>query len=144
VGTDELAVALVDCDHLKKVNDNFGHLMGDEFVRRISEVLRHALRGSDELGRYGGDEFLAVLPDAHLEHVRHAMDRARARVEQAGLDSEDGLLLSVSIGAVVRGRTDLSREKLLKLADYALYRAKEFGRNAVIVIDAENPPDLSL
>ncbi len=141
---DDLAVALVDCDHLKKVNDNFGHLMGDEFVRRISEVLRHSLRTTDELGRYGGDEFLAVLPDANLAHVEQAMDRARARVEQAGLESEDGLLLSVSIGAAVRGKTDLSREKLLKLADYALYRAKEAGRNAVNVIDAERPPDLSL
>src|SRR5690606_296609 len=65
---DAIAVALIDCDHLKKVNDNFGHLMGDEFVRRISEVRRRSLRSTDELGRYGGDEFLAVLPDANLDH----------------------------------------------------------------------------
>ncbi|MFH0943677.1 MAG: diguanylate cyclase, partial [Planctomycetota bacterium] len=96
----DLAIALIDCDHLKKVNDNFGHLMGDEFLRRISEVVRQSLRGSDELGRYGGDEFLAVLPDAGEEHTRKAMERARANVEQAGLESDDGLLLSISIGAV--------------------------------------------
>lgn len=139
-----LAIALMDCDHLKKVNDNFGHLMGDEFVRRISEVLHRSLRTSDELGRYGGDEFLAILPDVGLQHTRLAMERSRSNVERAGLDSEDGLLLSVSIGAVVRGKSGASKEKLLKLADYALYRAKGLGRNAVDVIHAEQPPDLSL
>lgn len=139
-----LAIALFDCDHLKKVNDNFGHLMGDEFVRRISEVLRRTLRKSDELGRYGGDEFLAVLPGADLAHVEQAMERCRAEVERAGLESDDGLLLSVSVGACVRGRSGATRERLLKLADHALYRAKERGRNAVDVIDAENPPELAL
>jgi len=141
---DQIAVAIIDCDHLKKVNDNFGHLMGDEFVRRISEVSKQSLRASDELGRYGGDEFLAVLPEADLARVQGAMERARAAVEKKGLESEDGLLLSVSIGAAVRGRTELTREKLLKLADYGLYRAKELGRNEVVVIDGENPPNLSL
>ena len=140
----ELAIALIDCDHLKKVNDNFGHLMGDEFLRRISEVVRQSLRGSDELGRYGGDEFLAVLPDAGKEHTEMAMERARANVEQAGLDSEDGLLLSISAGAVICGPGPSSREKLLKLADFALYRAKELGRNAVVVLDADQPPSVAL
>ncbi len=141
---DDLSIALFDCDHLKKVNDNFGHLMGDEFVRRISEVVKQTLRSSDEVGRIGGDEFLAVLPDAGLAHTRAAMERARANVERRGLESEDGLLLSISIGAVVRGRSGFGREKLLKLADFALYRAKEVGRNTVNVIDAENPPDLAM
>jgi len=140
----DLAIALIDCDHLKKVNDNFGHLMGDEFLRRISEVVRQSLRNSDELGRYGGDEFLAVLPDAGQQHTEMAMERARANVEQAGLDSEDGLLLSISAGAVVCGPGPSSREKLLKLADFALYRAKELGRNAVVVLNADQPPNVAL
>ena len=72
------------------------------------------------------------------------MERCRAEVERAGLESDDGLLLSVSVGACVRGRSGATRERLLKLADHALYRAKERGRNAVDVIDAENPPELAL
>ncbi|MBI4878674.1 MAG: sensor domain-containing diguanylate cyclase [Planctomycetes bacterium] len=140
----DLAIAMIDCDHLKMVNDNFGHLMGDEFVRRISEVVRQSLRSSDELGRYGGDEFLAVMPDMTFEQTCAAVERARANVEQKGLESQDGLLLSVSIGAVVRGQSEASRERLLKLADFALYRAKARGRNAVEVIDAAQPPDLAM
>lgn len=137
---DELSIALIDCDHLKKVNDNFGHLMGDEFVRRISEVVRRQLRGTDHIGRYGGDEFLAILPGANFETTKQAMERARAQVELAGLESEDGLLLSISIGAVVRGNSGASRERLMKMADYALYRVKEMGRNSIEVLHANEPP----
>lgn len=140
----ELAVAIIDCDHLKKVNDNFGHLFGDEFVRRISEVVRLSLRQTDELGRYGGDEFLAILPDTSLEQAQQVIERARERVELAGLSSEDGLLLSVSIGAAVRGKSGATREQLIKLADNALYRVKQEGRNAVLVVDAEHAPISSL
>jgi len=141
---ENLAIALIDCDHLKMVNDNFGHLMGDEYVRRSSEVVRSALRTGDELGRYGGDEFLAVLPNANLTQAKVAIERARSAVYKSGLESADGLLLSVSIGAVVRGESGASRESLLKLADTALYKAKQKGRNAIHVLDAEQPPSLSL
>ena len=134
----DLAIALIDCDHLKKVNDNFGHLMGDELVRRVSEVVNLSLRAADEIGRYGGDEFLVVLPETSYDEVVMAMERARSKVELAGLASEDGLLLSVSIGAVVRGDVHASREDLLKIADSALYRSKEVGRNAVTVVRASD------
>lgn len=139
-----LAVALIDCDHLKMVNDNFGHLYGDEYLRRISEVVRLTLRGTDQFGRYGGDEFLAILPDIDFQNAQQIFDRTRERVELAGLESKDGLLLSVSIGVVVRGRSDAGREKLIKLADTALYQVKQEGRNAVRVIDAEKPPSLTI
>ncbi len=138
-----LAIALIDCDHLKKVNDNFGHLMGDEYVRTIADEVRRSLRATDELGRYGGDEFLAVLPDANLEHARVAIERARAAVEKAGYENKNGLLLSCSIGAVVRGGSAASRERLLQLADFALYRVKQEGRNATLVVEAETPPVLA-
>ncbi len=138
-----LAIALIDCDHLKKVNDNFGHLMGDEFVRTIADEVRRSLRATDELGRYGGDEFLAVLPDATLDTARVAIERARAAVEKAGFENPHGLLLSCSIGAVVRGASAASRERLLQLADFALYRVKQEGRNATLVVDAEAPPVLA-
>lgn len=137
-----VGIALLDCDHLKKVNDNFGHLMGDEFVRRISEVCRSSLRATDSLGRYGGDEFLAVMPLATLEETEHAMERARRRVEETGYASEDGLLLSISVGAVVRTEGPVSRETLLKLADSALYRSKERGRNAVTIVTAGLDPSI--
>lgn len=139
-----LGVALIDCDHLKKVNDNFGHLYGDEYLRRISEVARLTLRATDVLGRYGGDEFLAILPGLRLDQAETLFERMRERVELSGLESEDGLLLSISVGAVVRGHTDASRDKLLKLADTALYQVKQEGRNAVRVLDAEHAPDLTM
>ncbi len=144
LGERGLAVALIDCDHLKKVNDNFGHLYGDEYLRRISEVVRLALRSNDLLGRYGGDEFLAILPGTQLEQAQQIFDRTRERVELAGLESTDGLLLSVSIGVVVRGGSDANRERLLKLADTALYQVKQEGRNAVRVLDAEKAPKLTM
>jgi diguanylate cyclase (GGDEF)-like protein len=133
----KLGIALIDCDHLKKVNDNFGHLMGDEFVRRISEVVRNTLRTDDEMGRYGGDEFLAVLPDVTPEALHTILERCRARVDAEGMKSTDGLLLSISVGGVAQEGRNLSREDLLKLADSALYRAKERGRNAVEVVRAD-------
>lgn len=139
-----LGVALIDCDHLKKVNDNFGHLYGDEYLRRISEVARLTLRSTDVLGRYGGDEFLAILPGLQVDQAETLFERMRERVELSGLESEDGLLLSISVGAVVRGRADASRDKLIKLADTALYQVKQEGRNAVRVLDAENAPDLTM
>jgi diguanylate cyclase (GGDEF)-like protein len=139
-----MAIALIDCDHLKKVNDNFGHLYGDEYLRRISEVVRLSLRGTDELGRYGGDEFLAVLPEIDVSEAEQILNRTRERVELAGLESHDGLLLSISIGAVVRGETAIGRDKLIKLADTALYSIKQQGRNSVRVIDGDAAPDLAL
>ncbi|MBK6941588.1 MAG: diguanylate cyclase [Planctomycetes bacterium] len=133
----KLGIALIDCDHLKKVNDNFGHLMGDEFVRRISEVVRNTLRTDDEMGRYGGDEFLAVLPDVTPESLHAILERCRILVDAEGMKSTDGLLLSISVGGVAQEGRNLSREDLLKLADSALYRAKERGRNAVEVVRAD-------
>jgi diguanylate cyclase (GGDEF)-like protein len=133
----QLGIALIDCDHLKKVNDNFGHLMGDEFVRRISEVVRNTLRTGDELGRYGGDEFLAVVPDVSPDGLHVILERCRQAVDEEGLKSNDGLLLSISIGGVAQEGRKLSREDLLKLADSALYRAKERGRNSVEVARAD-------
>jgi diguanylate cyclase (GGDEF)-like protein len=139
-----IAVALIDCDHLKKVNDNFGHLYGDEYLRRISEVVKLTLRTSDLLGRYGGDEFLAILPGLQFDQAQPIFDRTRERVELAGLESSDGLLLSVSIGVVTRGRSAAGREKLIKLADTALYQVKQEGRNSVRVLDAETARDLTM
>lgn len=139
-----LGVALIDCDHLKKVNDNFGHLYGDEYLRRISEVARLSLRTTDLLGRYGGDEFLAILPGLRMDQADAMFERMRERVEMAGLESEDGLLLSISVGAVVRGDTDAGREKLLKLADTALYQVKQEGRNGIRVLDSAHARDLTM
>jgi diguanylate cyclase (GGDEF)-like protein len=126
------AVALFDVDFFKRVNDEHGHLIGDEVLRRFVMAAAAAIRGSDRLGRYGGEEFLLIMPTTDREDAAlAAAERVResvSRVEWAGLDA--GLDVTVSAGLSV-ARPGESVEALLGRADKALYTAKHDGRNCV-------------
>ncbi|MDD3372007.1 MAG: GGDEF domain-containing protein [Alphaproteobacteria bacterium] len=129
-----LAVAFVDLDHFKQVNDLFGHEVGDSVLAETAAALKKNLRRSDSVIRWGGEEFLVVLPDANLENASKTM----RRVTEKGLAKRpDGVLQTVSIGISERLSETIDDEKrLIQLADERLYRAKASGRSRIVAGDA--------
>jgi diguanylate cyclase (GGDEF)-like protein len=133
---DTYTVALVDVDHFKAYNDHFGHLAGDQALKRLADVLREHLRRQDALYRFGGEEFLVVLSGQRLGEARTAMERVRASVERIGIAHVPGAsptgVVTVSIGLAERV-AGAGIEPWLTRADRALYRAKSRGRNRIEV-----------
>ena len=125
-------VAMLDIDHFKQVNDRHGHLVGDEVLRRFTLKVGAEMRGTDRLGRYGGEEFLLLLTAAtDVDAAAAAVDRVRTAVSRHEWDTlVFGLDVSFSAG-VAMCRDGESSEQLLTRADRALYRAKREGRNCV-------------
>ncbi|MFH1395115.1 MAG: diguanylate cyclase [Candidatus Omnitrophota bacterium] len=132
-----LSVMMIDIDHFKDFNDRYGHQVGDLVIRSVSDLIMNNLRKSDLSARYGGDEFVAVMPETGKEASRRIADRIRRAVEihkvkYAGRSGEEELKVTVSIGiSELEDGTD--RIKLLEEADKALYDVKESGRNGVKV-----------
>jgi two-component system cell cycle response regulator len=124
-----LSVAIIDVDHFKSINDTRGHAEGDRVLVDVSMALRAHLRAEDQLGRLGGEEFLALLPDTDAEAAHAAAEKLRASVAETGV--------TVSIGwAAWEGE---SPEELVRRADDALYRAKASGRDRVVGAPATLP-----
>ena len=133
------AVVLCDIDHFKAYNDDYGHLAGDDGLRRVAEAISSGLRDGDAAYRYGGEEFLVVLPEQDVEMAAEIADRLRRSVEDLGIRHEanaPGGVVTISAGvAVLAGSGDA--DDLLRKADEALYEAKEAGRNTVRTRDGE-------
>ncbi|HMG21620.1 MAG TPA: GGDEF domain-containing protein, partial [Kofleriaceae bacterium] len=129
-----LSVAIVDVDRFKSVNDHYGHNVGDVVLTEVARRLRGAIRADDLLVRYGGEEFLAVLPRADAGRAWEIGERMRQRVSERAFNVGDGiaLLLRVSVG-VAQWRTRERMPALIERADAALYGAKDRGRNRVEV-----------
>ncbi|MFC4159918.1 diguanylate cyclase [Chitinimonas lacunae] len=129
-----LAVLMIDLDRFKTVNDRYGHGGGDEVLRRFARICHEQLRESDLIGRLGGEEFLALLPQTGLEGALSMAERLRLAVElqpvKLGPDTEIAVTISLGVALLQHGE---SLEKLLARADQALYAAKEEGRNRVVV-----------
>jgi diguanylate cyclase (GGDEF)-like protein len=122
-----LTVLMLDLDDFKRLNDTRGHLVGDQALRSTADILRKTMRKNDIVCRYGGEEFLVVLPDTSLEEASVSATRIFTAVAQAG--HQLGLPLTISIGlAAVRAEEDTAESVLLR-ADRALYASKERGRN---------------
>ncbi|MBK7858052.1 MAG: diguanylate cyclase [Archangiaceae bacterium] len=124
-----LALAMIDLDLFKSVNDRFGHAVGDVALREVARTVRESVRKGDQLGRYGGEEFLLVMPETSLEAARAVLERVRAAVQRIAMEPQ--VALSVSSG-VVTLRKDEKLEPVLIRADAALYSAKQAGRNRVV------------
>ncbi|MGH8257977.1 MAG: diguanylate cyclase [Steroidobacteraceae bacterium] len=131
-GSADAAMLLIDIDHFKRVNDQYGHAAGDELVRRLGAIVRNNLRQGDLAGRYGGDEFAVMLADADALATERVAERIRSGIACSLLGNVPGMHCTVSIG-VAQGRADLrTAAEWLEEADAALYRAKLAGRNRFV------------
>lgn len=130
-----LAVIMLDIDRFKLINDRFGHPAGDEVLIAIAAILKATLRESDGCGRYGGEEFLLILPESDAEKACFLAERTRNNIEEMKIPVIDNMPVTASFGVAVY---DPSRpdENLISLADKALYKAKKEGRNRVVLSDA--------
>lgn len=125
----KLSILLFDIDFFKKVNDNYGHLSGDQVLVRIAEKISNELRSSDNIGRYGGEEFLIVFPETDLAGAYLIADRIRKTVEEMRWDFNNGKVITISGGVVENYSNDANR--MINRADELLYYAKEHGRNRI-------------
>ena len=132
---------LVDCDHLKHINDVHGHLSGDRALQALSDVMKITLRETDVLARLGGDEFAALLVEADEERAIEVCQRLRRTVQTLRLISEDGgdIDMTISAGIAVFPDDGGDVKSLLRGADMALYRAKDDGRNQAVA-SGRRPP----
>jgi two-component system cell cycle response regulator len=134
-----VGVILLDLDHFKRVNDTYGHFAGDAVLRETAVRLRASTRPYDQVGRYGGEEFLVVLPNCDLEDATHQAERMRQLLIGTPM-LVDGIELSVSasFGVTVSDGSERSPDVFVRVADEALYQAKASGRNCVSALVLEN------
>ncbi|WP_232301203.1 diguanylate cyclase [Gilvimarinus agarilyticus] len=125
-----VSVAMIDLDHFKSVNDTYGHALGDRVIRALAQLLRQRLRQTDGIGRYGGEEFVVILPDCELDAAQVILNDLRESFSAVNFNaSEVAFNVTLSCGVVSSDRED--DDQLLEVADKALYRAKAEGRNQV-------------
>ena len=133
-----LSLVVVDVDHFKKFNDTYGHATGDVVLQAVAKALSRHLRAGDLAGRYGGEEFLLVLPGSNTIGARIAAERIRKALEATVVETEHGpLKVTASFGgaSICGPGCARTRDELFARADGALYEAKRSGRNRVVVAD---------
>jgi diguanylate cyclase (GGDEF)-like protein len=124
----------MDVDHFKQFNDTYGHSIGDQVLCMVAQTMRHALRATDTIGRWGGEEFIAILHDVQSENdLRAAAEKVRALAQYSRLDvAGQGLTVTVSIGGTLLLPED-TPESFIGRADKLMYRSKQAGRNRVTI-----------
>lgn len=133
---DPLALILIDLDHFKQVNDNFGHQVGDEVLVSVAVAAKAAVRETDFIARYGGEEFAVLLPKTHLAGALTVAERIVAELKSLSVGPA-GLKVTASFGVSgFPGRSVNTSEQLVRTADEALYRAKREGRNKISLFQA--------
>jgi diguanylate cyclase (GGDEF)-like protein/PAS domain S-box-containing protein len=123
-----LCIGLLDIDHFKAINDTKGHVVGDQILQKVAQIISTGIRGLDGVGRYGGEEFLIIFPNTRQEGARLVCERIRTNIEE--FDFGDGLQLTVS-GGVAEYRIGQSLTEFIDQADTKLYEAKTSGRNRI-------------
>ena len=132
-----LSVIMLDIDHFKNINDRFGHNCGDHTLQQVAKILKEDLRVYDRIGRWGGEEFILILPDTQLMDAAKVAERIRARTAEMEMSLENGEEFSVqiSLGIASTASQFSSLTKLIDAADQALYQAKQTGRNRVCIFE---------
>jgi diguanylate cyclase (GGDEF)-like protein len=132
-----LTVALLDLDDFKQINDRYGHAAGDAVLRAVATATQASLRATDLSARWGGEEFAIALPGADVEQAVIVSQRVRAAISELRVSTPAGDLLSctASIGIAERGDADETLDELFSRADRAMYRAKQSGKNRVMLAD---------
>jgi two-component system, cell cycle response regulator len=126
---------MLDLDHFKKINDTHGHLAGDAVLKEAARRLTRAVRSYDCVGRYGGEEFLVVLPGCDRNQTQATAERIRAEIAGSPVSVADAeISFTPSIGAAVAGPGALSPTEVLASADGALYKAKNNGRDRTVLV----------
>lgn len=126
---------MLDIDHFKSINDEYGHDAGDDVLREFATRLRKSIRGIDLACRYGGEEFVVVMPDTDLTVAAKVAERLRRRIASEPFlihNAGRSIEVTISIGISALANVDDTPAKLLKRGDEALYRAKRDGRNRVV------------
>ncbi|MFJ2033455.1 GGDEF domain-containing protein [Streptosporangium sp. NPDC087985] len=136
-----LALLIVDIDHFKRVNDTYGHLIGDQVLVGVAATIRSQLRDYDVVGRFGGEEFVVLLPRADVTEARRVAERLRSRIGRMAVPADDNLItVTISVGVAVMSMHGDDLIELLAAADLALYRAKELGRDRICLPATVVPP----
>ena len=137
-----VSIIMFDLDHFKQINDRYGHLCGDTVLTHVGKRMHDVLRASDLKSRYGGEEFLAVLPSTTLHGAGCVAETLRRELESKPIQwGNEGLTVTASIGVTQAEPGELDMEAIIARADAALYRAKQSGRNCVR-LEPDNPPPL--
>jgi len=132
----DFALMMMDIDHFKLINDTHGHDIGDKVLKLLAAKSHSVLRGSDVLGRWGGEEFILLLPETNIHQASSAAERLRGALAKSELITDSGTFVSftVSIGLTLIKDPTLSLDEMIKKADKALYLAKQKGRNQVVLL----------
>lgn len=132
-----ISVAFIDLDHFKRVNDQYGHIVGDRVLQNISNLITDHLRSIDIIARYGGEEFVVILPKCNKEDAMTALQRIRKTIEKGRIQVNEHML-KVTISVGIATTSEVGSKLLLKAADDAVYLAKEKGRNMVVCTDIDH------
>jgi diguanylate cyclase (GGDEF)-like protein len=131
----KISVLMADVDDFKHINDSYGHQAGDEILRKTAEICKERLRATDIIGRYGGEEFMMLLPDADMQNACSIAEEIRRHIETTVIQYKDATItttLSIGVSTALDLSSDVSLEMLIHDADVALYQAKAEGKNRVL------------
>ncbi|MBW4935859.1 sensor domain-containing diguanylate cyclase [Marinobacter sp. F4206] len=135
----DMCVAMIDIDHFKMINDQYGHAAGDRILRKIAKVLDNSRRQEDLLARWGGEEFVLLLPETDLPEACNVAERLRQNVEALTIHEDADIIhCTISVGVANRDSEEVSLDKTIMIADQALYQAKLEGRNLVCAGNASD------
>jgi diguanylate cyclase (GGDEF)-like protein len=128
----KVSLLFIDIDGFKRINDTFGHLAGSQALAEMGQVFKRMVRETDVVGRYGGDEFIIILPETPLNGAMVIAERIRKKVEECEFVAQNiNIRLTVSLGVANCPKHTLTAEGLIKKADAAMYRAKELSKNSI-------------
>jgi len=132
-----LSIIMIDIDHFKQVNDKFGHKTGDYALQQVAKILKEDLRNYDRVGRWGGEEFILILPDTWVDDAAIVAERIRIEIAETKflLETGESFSIRISLGVACASSQVSSLAKLIDSADQAMYQAKQNGRNRVCIFE---------